>query len=67
MRAGTSPCEDELILSYAAERDYLVRGLRRPSVIRLRRGGCWAEAVVAAPTAVLANYQADLRAGVLFP
>ena len=75
---GMQQADDEMILSFAAEQGHVVitldadfhslvavRGLRLPSVIRLRREGCRAEAVVEALAGVLENYSADLKAGCL--
>jgi predicted nuclease of predicted toxin-antitoxin system len=70
--------EDEAILLFAIKHESVVvtldadfqslvavRGLRRPSVIRLRREGCRAEAVVSALIGVLANYRSELVSGCL--
>jgi predicted nuclease of predicted toxin-antitoxin system len=42
-----------------------IRGLRRPSVIRLRREGCRAEAVVKIVGDVLASLRSELEKGCL--
>ena len=70
--------EDEEILAWAVERGCVlltldadfhalvaVRSLRKPSVVRLRREGCRAEAVVAILGPVLERYAQDLADGVL--
>lgn len=75
---GMQKAEDEAILSFAAEKACVVitldadfhalvavRGLQGPSVVRLRREGCRAEAVVAALEGVLIAHSADLISGCL--
>lgn len=70
--------EEEDIIAFARDRGYVVitldadfhsiiavRGLSAPSVIRLRREGCRAEAAVAILARVLERYCEDLAAGVL--
>ena len=75
---GFHRAEDEEILSLAAERGAVVitldadfhalvavRGLRRPSVVRLRREGCRAEVVVRIVSEVLVRYRHQLEEGCL--
>ena len=70
--------EDEDILTVARDLGYVlitldadfhalvaVRGLSKPSVVRLRREGCRAAAAVAILGPVLERYEKDLQLGVL--
>jgi predicted nuclease of predicted toxin-antitoxin system len=75
---GMQRAEDEDILAFARDRGCVVitldadfhalvavGGLRSPSVIRLRREGCRAEAAVAILGPVLERYHEDLKLGAL--
>jgi len=75
---GMQRASDEEILAFAANRGCVmitldadfhtlvaVRGLRAPSVIRLRREGCRAETAVAILGPVLEHYSQDLQSGAL--
>ena len=75
---GMQRAEDEDILSFAHERGCVVvtldadfhalvavRGLRGPSVIRIRREGCRAQTVVRLLEGVLRSRRADLLEGAL--
>lgn len=70
--------EDEVILAFAQDHGCVVvtldadfhalvavRGLSLPSVVRLRREGCRAEAVVEILRPVLDHYRGDLENGAL--
>jgi predicted nuclease of predicted toxin-antitoxin system len=75
---GMQKARDEDILSFAQDRGYTVitldadfhalvavRGLIGPSVVRLRREGCRAEAVVGILAPVLGRHRMDLEKGAL--
>lgn len=75
---GMQKADDEEILSYARDLGSVVitldadfhalvavRGLSAPSVVRLRREGCRAEAAVAILTPVLERYRLNLEEGAL--
>ena len=75
---GMQKAQDENILALALERSAVVitldadfhalvavRGLRRPSVVRLRRQGCRAETVVEILNGVLFRYGPQLEEGCL--
>ena len=75
---GMSRADDEEILSFAAERGFAVITLdadfhallavnrwRGTSVLRLRREGCRAEAVVEIVEPVLTRYRAELARGAM--
>ena len=75
---GMQRSEDEDILAFAGDRGWTVvtldadfhallavRGLSRPSVVRLRREGCRAEAAVAILTPVLERYRIEIAQGAM--